>query len=60
MKCWIGDVNEHVVECEFVGLLQNEHGDALVVVRPQGYGVMLRTLHPSKVLMRDPRLQESP
>jgi len=34
---------------EFVGMLVDERGDTQVVVRCDGYGLMLKALHPSKV-----------
>lgn len=33
----------------FVGLLQDERDDVLVVIRLDGYGLMLKAVHPSRV-----------
>jgi hypothetical protein len=35
---------------EFVGMLIDERGDTQAVVRCDGYGLMLKTFHPSKVV----------
>ena len=56
MWVWIGsDPDTHVAPAEFVGLLADERtGDMLAVIRPKGHGMLLRTLHPSKIHLTKP------
>jgi hypothetical protein len=43
----------------FVGLLLDEHGDTQAVVRLDHYGLMLKALHPSKVVPVTPEEEEA-
>jgi hypothetical protein len=43
---------------EFVGLIIDEHDNMQVVVRCDGYGLMLKSLHPSKVTPVTPEQEE--
>jgi hypothetical protein len=42
----------------FIGLLLDEHGDTLAVVRLDHYGLMLKALHPSRVTPVTPDEEE--
>jgi hypothetical protein len=42
-----------------VGLLLDEHGDMLAVVRLDHFGLMLKALHPSKVVPVTPEDEEA-
>lgn len=43
---------------ELVGLLVDERGDTQAIVRCDGYGLMLKALHPSKVTPVTPEQEE--
>ncbi len=43
----------------FVGLLLDERGDTQAVVRLDHYGLMLKALHPSKVVPVTPEEEEA-
>lgn len=42
-----------------VGMMLDERGDMQVVVRPDGYGMMLKAVHPSKVTPVTPDQEEA-
>ena len=55
-RCWIGSVDDHVMEGEVIGLLRDRKTeDVSVVVRFAGHGMYVEAFHPSKVYMNDPR-----
>lgn len=51
MKCFITPDGVGEVSAEFLGLIVDEHGDILAVVRSDG--LMLTMIHPSKVRLVD-------
>ena len=55
MRCYISPQGPKDVEseAEFVGLMLDDHGDTLAVVRRKGYGMMLHTIHPTRVRLID-------
>jgi len=42
-----------------VGMMLDEHGDMQAVVRPDGYGMLLKAMHPSKVTPITPDQEEA-
>lgn len=44
---------------EFVGMLMTERGDVEAVVRLDGFGLMLKSIHPSRVVPVTPEQEEA-
>lgn len=55
-NCWVKFAGEDQwTHAEFLGLLEDEHGQLQAVLRVDGSGMALKAVHYSRVRMSDPK-----
>lgn len=59
MRIMIVDERAPPVFGVFLGLLVDDHGDTVAIVRPDHYGLMVRAVHPSRVTPVTPAEEEA-